>query len=248
MIYVTGDTHGDYSRFSSKNFPEQRTMTKSDFVLVLGDFGIWADSPEQRWNLRWLDAKPFTTLFIDGNHENFDLLNSYPVVELYGGLAHQISDSIYHLKRGELFDLYGKTFFVMGGASSHDISDGILESSDPDLHWKMYSLRRQNKTMFRVKGKSWWPEELPSEEEYRHARNSLEDRDWKADIILSHCGPSSVIYRMSNGDYGADRLTDFLDEIDSKVPFKHWFFGHYHRNEKVDEKHICLYEQIVKLD
>lgn len=29
--------------------------------------------------LDWLDGKAFTTLFVDGNHENFDRLYAYPV-------------------------------------------------------------------------------------------------------------------------------------------------------------------------
>ena len=42
MIYVTGDTHADFKRFSTNNFPEQREMTKYDYVIVCGDFGgIW---------------------------------------------------------------------------------------------------------------------------------------------------------------------------------------------------------------
>ena len=74
MIYVTGDTHSDYTRFSTENFPEQRGMTKEDFVIVCGDFGYWRDDREQAYWMDWLESKPFTTLFVDGNHENFDLL------------------------------------------------------------------------------------------------------------------------------------------------------------------------------
>ena len=42
MIYVTGDTHGDFSRFSLDAFPEQSTMTTDDYMIICGDFGgIW---------------------------------------------------------------------------------------------------------------------------------------------------------------------------------------------------------------
>lgn len=79
MIFVTGDTHGDYTRFNTANFPEQKAMTKLDYVIICGDFGIWNESNEEKYWLNWLQDKPFTTLFVDGNHENYDLLNSYPV-------------------------------------------------------------------------------------------------------------------------------------------------------------------------
>ena len=34
MIYITGDTHGDFSRFSVEAFPEQKNMTKDDYVTI----------------------------------------------------------------------------------------------------------------------------------------------------------------------------------------------------------------------
>lgn len=78
MIFVTGDTHGDYNRFRTDIFPEQKSMTKADYVIICGDFGLWSESKEQKHKLDWLEDKPFTTLFVDGNHENYDLLNAYP--------------------------------------------------------------------------------------------------------------------------------------------------------------------------
>ena len=77
-IYITGDCHGDYRRFNTENFPEQKTMTKDDYVIICGDFGFWSEDREQRWWRNWLEAKPFTTLWVDGNHENYDLLAPVP--------------------------------------------------------------------------------------------------------------------------------------------------------------------------
>lgn len=93
MIYITGDTHADFTRFSTKNFPEQKEMTKDDYIIICGDFGgIWSylysDKTEKYW-LDWLENKPFTILFIDGNHENFDRLSKeFRVVNYHGGKAH----------------------------------------------------------------------------------------------------------------------------------------------------------------
>ena len=111
MIWVTGDTHGDWiHRVNMDSFPEQREMSKDDYVIILGDFGIWRDSPQQRWYLNWLEEKHFTTLFIDGNHENYDILDSYPVEEWHGGKVHFIKPSIIHLMRGQVFDIDGLKF------------------------------------------------------------------------------------------------------------------------------------------
>ena len=80
MIFVTGDCHSEFNKLSSAAFPEQKDMTKDDVVIICGDFGgIWdtdTDSRYENYWLQWLDEKPFTTVFVDGNHENFDRLNS----------------------------------------------------------------------------------------------------------------------------------------------------------------------------
>lgn len=40
MIYLTGDTHAEFKhRFNTDNFPEQKEMTKDDYVIICGDFG-----------------------------------------------------------------------------------------------------------------------------------------------------------------------------------------------------------------
>ena len=56
-IYITGDCHGDYRRFSTEIFPEQYTMGKSDYVIVCGDFGYWSEDREQLWWRKWLDKR-----------------------------------------------------------------------------------------------------------------------------------------------------------------------------------------------
>lgn len=122
-IYLTGDTHGhiDIAKLNNKNFPDQKKLTKKDYVVVLGDFGlVWNKSKRQESLLNEYNSKAYTLLFIDGNHENFDLLNEYPVEEWNGGKVHRIKENIIHLMRGQVFNMDGKTFFTMGGAYSID--------------------------------------------------------------------------------------------------------------------------------
>lgn len=37
-VYITGDCHGDYRKFNITNFPEQKDLTRDDYVIVTGDF------------------------------------------------------------------------------------------------------------------------------------------------------------------------------------------------------------------
>ena len=127
-IFITGDTHGDFIRFKKKIFYEQAELTKDDCVMIAGDFGgIWDGSAEERHWLDWLEAKPYTTLFVSGNDENFDLLARYPVEDWHGGQVQRVRPSVIHLMRGQVYEIQGKTFFTMGGGQSHDIDAGILQ-------------------------------------------------------------------------------------------------------------------------
>ena len=85
MIYITGNTHSDFSRFTEENFQIQSEMTKDDYIIICGDFGgVWTfeeESSREKELLDWLGNKNFTTLFVDGNHENYTRLYNYPIEE-----------------------------------------------------------------------------------------------------------------------------------------------------------------------
>ncbi len=222
MIYVTGDTHAniDIGKLSTKKFPQQKTLTKKDYVIVCGDFGlVWdASDREMKWQ-KWLGNKRFTTLWVDGNHENYDALKLIPVTKKFGGLVQKIAPSIYHLCRGCVFDIDGSKFFVMGGASSHDKE-------------------------YRTEGISWWPEELPSMEEMERGIAALDACNWQVDYVLTHCAPRSIQTAIASW-YENDSLTSYLERVRTDLQFKRWYFGHYHIDRQINEQFIALYDKIV---
>ena len=125
-------------------------MTKDDYMIVCGDFGcVWNGDKSDDTQLDRLEALPFTVLFVDGNHENFDALNKYPVEEWRGGKAHKIRPQVIHLIRGQVLELQGRSFFTMGGAQSYDIADGILDTDSLDFYERCDSLHR-NRGQFRI--------------------------------------------------------------------------------------------------
>lgn len=246
-IYVTGDIHGDTARLGPDAFPELNGLTKEDYVVVCGDFGVvWDGGAAEQEELDRLEERPFTTLFVDGNHENFDLLGEYPAIPWHGGMVHAVRPSVLHLLRGEIYELEGLRFFTMGGARSHDISDGILEPDDPNFSRRYRMLRRRN-ALFRVNHASWWKEELPGQEDFRRARDSLERARWRVDHIITHCAPTSVQDKLGGGRFEADPMTDFLEEVAQRCRFRHWFFGHYHMDGHIGERFIYLYRELIQL-
>ncbi len=250
MVYITGDTHGDWvGRLNIVSFPEQKKMTKKDYVLILGDFGIWDNSKREKYHLDWLEDRPFTTLFVSGNHENYDILDQLPVKEWHGGKVNFIRSSVIHLMRGQIFYIEGKTFFTFGGASSHDIPDGILELDDPNWKKKKKQLDQQ-RAFYRIHHISWWERELPNEEEMEEGVRNLRQKNYMVDYIVTHTPYTSLLQRMDDGAgiYQSDYLTDYLQKIKQIVTYQQFFFGHMHQNVNfLQEKAICIYEQIVRV-
>lgn len=250
MVFITGDCHADFQKFHRVKFPAQRDMTKDDTVIVCGDFGIWHDNSTERSRLRKLSERPFTTVFVDGNHENFDRLYSdeFKVVDFHGGKAHKINNSIYHLMRGNVYEFDGKKFFAFGGASSHDIEDGVLDEAEFDstmaFENTVYLWRKWGR-QFRINHLSWWEQELPSQEEMDFGLQNLEKNGNEVDYIITHCCPQQVAYAM--GFRESDNITRYFNTIAHTVKFKRWYFGHYHREETNFSKFVCLYNNIERV-
>ena len=248
MIYITGDTHSDFLRLEEDKFPIQNEMTKDDYVIICGDFGgVWTfeeESSREKYWLDWLNERNFTTLFVDGNHENYTrLYNDYQVKKWHGGKVHKIRDSVLHLMRGEIFDIDNKKIFAFGGASSHDIQDGILNLDEEE---KIYNFRKRG-AYFRIRDYSWWDLELPTNQEMKNGIKNLEKVNYKVDYIISHCCPTSI-QTLINPTYKKDTLTDYLQQISEKCTFKKWYFGHYHDNRQINSQYVLLYEDIVPLE
>lgn len=255
-FYVTGDCHSDWTKllglhenpWEDYRFTDRPELKPEDYICVLGDFGLWHynDYDDENEELDELAQMPYTILWVDGNHDNFDRLYSdeFEIVDFHGGKAHKIRDNVYHLMRGYVFDFDGKKFFAFGGAQSHDIRDGIL---DPENYlskehlMRDFYLCRLQRQMVRINHYSWWEQELPSDEEMERGKQNLEANDWKVDYVLSHCCPANVASAM--GFYDNDILTNYFDEIGFKLDFQHWYFGHYHTNKTPLKGYTCLYSE-----
>ena len=196
--------------------------------------------------LDWLDSQPFTTLFVSGNHENYDRLDAYPVEEWNEGKIQRIRPSIIHLMRGQVYLIDGKKVFSFGGASSQDIRDGILELDDPLYKEKKKELDREYRS-YRVNHLSWWERELPSAEEMKEGKMNLQERNNEVDFMVTHCCAASTQI-LINPTYGKlDYLAKYFEELRQTVKFKKWFFGHYHENRNITAEEILIYEQIIRI-
>ena len=218
-------------------------MEKGDFLIICGDFGfifdagpyniaagrndirgsVYSDPYETKfetWWLNWLSEKPWTTLFVDGNHENHERLAAMPVYEWHGGKVHMLRKNIIHLMRGQVFEIEGSTFFTFGGASSHDKE-------------------------FRREHISWWSGEIPSDEEFDEGTRNLAAHGNTVDYIVTHCLPDNVqdaLFPYTQHD----RMTNYLEQcVRKETKFRHWYCGHYHSEIDAGPFHV-LYNRIIE--
>ena len=122
-VYVTGDIHSGLDMQKLRDWELGDSLTSDDYLIVAGDFGFpWGFSAEECADIAWLESRPYTVLFVDGNHERFDHWEERPMEPWHGGLTQRLSDTspIRRLTRGEVFELDGSTIFTMGGATSVD--------------------------------------------------------------------------------------------------------------------------------
>ena len=249
MIYITGDTHNteDMSNLSSKNMKLCCMEQGVDFhnithAIVLGDFGLpWRSDcmideegihpvdHTDRYLLKWYNQKPFKILAVMGNHDNYDVIEKLPNVEMFGAKVLKVSDNVFYLKRGETYTIENKRFLVLGGAMSDDKA-------------------------WRKPHESWWPQEEWSEEEKEACLAKLE-KEKQFDYVLSHTGSSAGIALTDDffkneknmREVLKDSTVMFNNKVDSIVDYKKWFFGHWHsdwgyENYK-ESKYVPLYHQ-----
>lgn len=213
MIFLTGDIHGgiDIQKLVSKHF-DRKGLTREDYVIILGDFGlVWGEPPnkEETWWLNWLEDAPWTTLFILGNHENYRLIRQTQTEEWCGGLVRRFRPHVLQLVDNEVFNIDGQAFFVRGGAHSIDRHS-------------------------RIPGRSWWREEIPNERERAAAITKLESVDWKVDYVLTHEAPAVLYpYLYPKQAPTPDEYMRWLQQIADKLEFQRWFFGHHHQDRHI---------------
>ncbi len=249
MVLITGDTHGRFDRLMTLRSLRAGGLRRGDCLIICGDFGgVWFADGQQERVLDQLARLPYTVLFADGNHENFDCLETYPVTDWNGGRVQVIRRNVLHLMRGEIYEIEGKSYFVLGGAASHDLWNGVLDPASPDFIERYRALRRRG-AFFRVKGASWWPQELPSEEELARAWVNLQTHGMAVDVVITHCAPTAVqdmiARKLQNDTYVPNLLTDFLQLVWNTCQFGAWYCGHYHREMKIGRLRV-LHESLVR--
>ena len=221
MIYITGDIHGEIERFRSK---ECKKLKKGDTLIVLGDFGfLWDGSKRERRLLKWIGKRPYQVLFLEGSHDNLELISKYPKEPWNGGMTRIVSGKLRHLCRGYIFYIEEKRIFAFGG--------GV--SSDEDV---------------RLSEGKWWAETLPNDDEIKSAWDKLSRENSRVDYIVTHQSSLRIKQFLSINIKETSSLDVFLDEVRTKVAHKRWFFGEIHKNKRVTPTEIAVFDAVMQVE
>lgn len=230
MIYITGDTHGDFERII--RFCEKIQTNRDDVMIILGDagfnyYGGWRDER----NKKRMARLPITIFSLHGNHEmRPESLPGYSEQHWRGGTvyAEEAYPNLLFAKDGEVYDLGSKKALVIGGAYSVD---------------KHYRLSR---------GWGWWADEQPSQEIKARVEQTLEKVGWQVDVVLTHTTPLRYepreVFLPFIDQSEVDKSTEaWLGGIEARLFYSRWYCGHYHVSKTVD-KLVFMYEDIRELE
>ncbi|HWP51595.1 MAG TPA: metallophosphoesterase [Clostridia bacterium] len=218
MIYITGDTHGDITRFKQFKaiLPKYR-----HHILVCGDFGfVWDGSEREKKRLKKMERLDCNIMFVEGTHDNLDLLSDYPLEEYCGGQVRRITKNVFWMQRGELFSIEGVTIFAMGGG----------ESSDADE---------------RQEGVNWWRGELPTIAEIEAARSAIEKAEGGVDIVITHHNPRLELGLIDTQRLTINALGVFLSDVAKAVNYRHWYFGKDHVDKTISPRMTAVFEKVI---
>jgi len=237
-ILISGDIHGNQSigRIQPENVAAQFPGWESiRYLIVVGDWGaIWSGTRAftaiEKELLDDYDAMPWETLVVLGNHEGYNRISQLPWTTRHGGRMQQASKKVFIFQHGNTYTIEGKRFFVFGGADSID---------------------KGNRTAF----ESWWPQEIPTMNDFHRAQATIGRRGKKIDYVLTHTAPTIVIDQMrAQGKlpFGSMKFEDptvrMLDQLEPGLTqSKGWFFGHFHTDFKWG-RFRCLDEELVLLE
>ena len=229
MYYITGDTHGDFTRI--ERFCERFHPTRDDVMIILGDagFNYYGGKRDQRIKQRMAEM-PITIFSIHGNHEmRPGKIPSYKLQQWHGGMvfAEDAYPSLLFAVDGEVFDMGGLQTIAIGGAYSVD---------------KYYRL---------MNGWNWWPDEQPTPEMKKGIEKCLDYQHWKVDVVLSHTVPHKYepveVFLPQIDQSQVDKSTEtWLDSIEDLLAYRHWYAGHYHTEKEIDRLTL-LFESIREL-
>lgn len=131
MIWLLSDLHGKLDFAGWQSFTARQEQ--DDILILLGDVELQeAQREDNRQFTETILSSKKPIWIVDGNHENFEWLNTFPEEDRNGGKVHRLAENVLHLQRGYVYDIFGNTCFVFGGTAAM-VTDAQLQNAYDNL-------------------------------------------------------------------------------------------------------------------
>lgn len=253
-----------------------RELDEGDILVLLGDVGVmWPGcEKEGKYQLNWLNEKPFRTILIRGNHDNEPWWESCPPAQgtdniklLHGDLRQakvdeQVFEKIYLVTSTADLEICGKRCLCIGGAESTD-TDNLFYPHEKDA----IKAAQRNRKWYRVIGRTWWRTEginlpyLYSTLEQINGNLSgrienlnytfFEKQNPHFDFILTHDSPAAFC-KQRFLCFRWDRMIpsyeqEVLEHLRQNLKFGDWYHGHQHIDGDYEENCHCLFLDLLQI-
>lgn len=203
LVTIAGDFHGEANW--ARHVLKAAARAGSSVVIPAGDFGVWPRDAFLDTVEHWAARLGVVVLFVDGNHEDFDYLATFPVDERSG--LRVVRPHVLHAPRGTRWVWRSLTWLALGGATSVDRAR-------------------------RTEGFDWFPQEaLTTGQVYRAVADGPVDvmvtHDCPAGVDIPGLGTDRAWPAEAYVEAQAHR--ELLRAAVDEVRPTHLFHGHFHR-------------------
>lgn len=82
-------------------------------------------------------------------------------------------------------------------------------------------------------------------ETIEHARENLAKHNWEVDYVATYYAPNNIHLSLAPGFYTPNIITNFFDELQEKLKYKHWYVGAYNMDRDFENNITALFRKPV---
>ena len=240
MIAVISDVHFPSNKPRQKEVEDSlEKLSGIRALFICGDFtdNRKDTAPDEPMKLPdYMKKLPYPVFFIDGNHEDYDVLKRLPQIsESEKEMIFQTSgcavdakntkkaaDGVYYLNRGSICKIDGFSILLIGGSTT---GPGY-KKNHPDI---------------------WQPDEDLTDEDKNRIETGLQEQKNNVDFVFTHTVPTCMV-KAWFPEKDLSVTNEILEHVWRTVSYRHWLFGHFHEDTDYPENFHCLYNDIILLE
>lgn len=240
MIAVISDVHFPSDQARQKKFEKGlQKLSGIKALFVCGDFTDNRKDTKEEEMMKlpgYLKDLPYPVFYIDGNHEDYEVLKRLPkigetekeallqydcIIETQS--TKKAADGVYYLERGSVCAADGCRILAIGGSTT---GPGYRKNH-PDI---------------------WQPDEDLTQQDQEKIKEALRKNQAAFDLILTHTLPIDRLKEWFP-EKDVSVTNEILQDVWEESSYQHWLFGHFHEDmDYPDGNFHCLYEDAMLIE